>query len=230
VSTVAIIPARGGSKGIPRKNLVPVAGKPLLAWSILQALAADTIESVWVSSDDEEILDIAIRYGASPILRPSELSSDDATSESAWIHSIDFIEARGQSVSCVVGMQPTSPLRSPEDLDKAVRLFKGGDFDSIFSAVEVEDFFVWRSEAENGTQPINYDFKTRKRRQNIEKRYLENGSFYIFSPKLLRAQNNRLGGKIGMSLMEKYKMFQIDNVEDVPLCGVLLNGFGLDKF
>ncbi len=230
MSTVAIIPARGGSKGIPRKNLVPVAGKPLLAWSILQALAADTIESVWVSSDDEEILDIAIRYGASPILRPSELSSDDATSESAWIHSIDFIEARGQSVSCVVGMQPTSPLRSPEDLDKAVRLFKGGDFDSIFSAVEVEDFFVWRSEAENGTQPINYDFKTRKRRQNIEKRYLENGSFYIFSPKLLRAQNNRLGGKIGMSLMEKYKMFQIDNVEDVPLCGVLLNGFGLDKF
>ena len=230
MSTVAIIPARGGSKGIPRKNLVPVAGKPLLAWSILQALAADTIESVWVSSDDEEILDIAIGYGASPILRPSELSSDDATSESAWIHSINFIEARGQSVSCVVGMQPTSPLRSPEDLDKAVRLFKGGDFDSIFSAVEVEDFFMWRPEAENGARPINYDFKTRKRRQNIEKRYLENGSFYIFSPNFLRAQNNRLGGKIGMSLMEKYKMFQIDNIEDVPLCGVLLTGFGLDKF
>src|SRR4051812_6659042 len=110
-ATVAIIPARGGSKGIPKKNLASLCGKPLLAWSILHARAAKRIDSVWVSSDDSEILSVAQAYGARGIRRPDELSGDEASSELAWLHALDHIEDSGMQVARIVGMQATSPLR-----------------------------------------------------------------------------------------------------------------------
>ena len=225
---IAIIPARGGSKGIPDKNLRLVCGKPLLAWSIIQALSVHSINSVWVSSDSEEILGVAKEYGANTILRPERLSGDLASSESAWLHALEEVELSGLSVDLIVGIQATSPIRSGSDLEAAIRQVKGEGLDSLLTVTEIEDFFNWRI-GTNGPESVNYDYRFRKIRQLIEKRFLENGSFYIFRPEILRTLNNRLGGKIGMYLMERHKMFQIDNPEDIVLCESIMRGYGLDK-
>lgn len=224
---VAIIPARGGSKGIPKKNLLTIAGKPLVAWSIEQALNSSKIDSVWVTSDSPEILSVAERFGANPILRPASISGDKATSEEAWIHAVKEIQKHTE-VDLVVCMQPTSPIRGKNDLDEALAMFENGEFDSIFSGTKIEDRFEWRF-TPNGAESLNYDFKNRKRRQELEPKYLENGSFYVVPPSQLITNNNRLGGKIGIYEQEPYKMYQIDNIEDVTLCEVILNGYGFNE-
>lgn len=226
---VAIIPARGGSKGIPRKNLLNLCGKPLVAWSILHARNARAISSVWVSSDDEETLAIAESLGANRIQRPARISGDDATSESAWLHAIDTIEERGIKIDQVVAIQATSPLRESTDLDEGIRMFNNHGLDSLFSATTIEDYFVWKVSESGIVTTVNHDFRNRKRRQEIEKQYLENGSFYIFRPEVIRRDNNRLGGKIGFTLMDRYKMYQIDNPEDVEICSALMIKFGLNR-
>lgn len=225
--TVAIIPARAGSKGIPGKNLRSVCGRPLLAWSIMQARAAKSVDSVWVSSDGDDILAVAEEYGAIPIRRPEALSGDTATSESAWRHALEEIERTGAKIDLIIGMQATSPVRAPSDLDGAITQVRHDGLDSLLTVTEVEDFFNWRMGPE-GPESINYDYRSRKRRQLIEKRYLENGSFYVFRPEILRSLNNRLGGKIGMFVMERFKMFQIDNPDDLALCEAIMRGYGLD--
>lgn len=226
--TVAIIPARGGSKGIPRKNLVDVCGNPLIAWSILQARHARHIDSVWVTSDDDEILEVSETFGALPIKRPTEISGDEASSESAWLHAVNAIEDQGVAVDTVVAMQATSPIREPSDLDSGVQTMRQHGYDSILSVAEVEDFFTWRIGDNGSAQAVNYDYRNRKRRQEIEKRYLENGSFYVFRPEQLRRDNNRLGGRIGLFVMGRHKMFQIDSPDDIELCSGIMRGFGLD--
>jgi N-acylneuraminate cytidylyltransferase len=227
--TVAVIPARGGSKGIPRKNLIDICGKPLLAWSVLQARAARGVDSVWVSSDSDEILDVAVQYGAQPIKRPAELSGDRASSEAAWLHALDAIVAQGHDVEWMIGMQATSPIREPSDIAAALDQVHKEKLDSLLTVVEVEDFFMWRVDEQGQAQSVNYDYRDRKPRQAIEKRYLENGSFYVFRADSLRKHNNRLAGKIGMHVMARHKMFQIDNPEDVLLCQAIMRGYGFDR-
>jgi CMP-N,N'-diacetyllegionaminic acid synthase len=225
---VAIIPARGGSKGLPRKNLAPCCGKPLLAWSILQARGARRIDSVWVSSDDQEILEVAGGYGARPIRRPAELSGDEASSESAWAHALEQIEREGAEVELVVGMQATSPVRESADLDGAVERFRREGLDSLFSCCAIEDFFIWER-SQGALRGVNHDPFRRRRRQAIEPRYLENGSFYVFTPALLRSTGNRLGGTIGVFPQARHKMFQIDDEEGLRLCEAVMRGYGLDR-
>jgi N-acylneuraminate cytidylyltransferase len=225
LNTVAIILARGGSKGIPKKNLIDFCGQPLISWTILQAKLSKFVDSVWVSSDDNEILEIAKEYGAKTILRPAHLSSDSATSESAWLHAINFIEKQFH-IDIVLGLQPTSPLREIDDLDQSIDLFVKNNYDSLFSANEIQDFFIWENNNKN-LNSLNYDFKNRKRRQQIKKKYLENGSFYLFKPRILKENNNRLGGNIGIYLMQKYKMFQIDTKSDLDLCSAIMKSYKL---
>ena len=224
--TVAIIPARGGSKGIPRKNLAELCGKPLLAWSIEQARGARRIDSVWVSSDSPEILEVAVAYGAHPITRPAALSGNAVPSEAVWVHALEVIEAQEGPVAIVVGLQATSPIREPGDLDRAVEMFQAQGFDSLLSCCAIEDFFIWRDE---GGRPVGvtYDYRERKPRQDIGPQYLENGSIYIFTPRLIRETGNRLGGRIGLFVMEKHKMFQVDKPEDLVLCRAVMRAYGL---
>lgn len=225
-TTVAIIPARAGSKGIPSKNIISFCGKPLITWTIEQALSAKGIHSVWVTSDSDDILDVAENCGANTIKRPANISGDEATSESAWLHALDYIEKSGIAVDVVVGLQPTSPIRHFYDIDNALLQFHEEKLNSLFSAVEIEDFFMWKIE-KNITQSINYDYKLRERRQEIVKKYLENGSFYIFKAADIKKYKNRLSGSIGIYLMQKYKMFQIDGLEDVALCEAIMKDFVL---
>ena len=227
---VAIIPARGGSKGIPGKNIIDFCGSPLISWSIKQALNSESISSVWVSSDSDEILECSEKFGANSIVRPNSISGDLATSESAWMHAVEQIEQK-EKVDIIVGLQVTSPLRSKNDIDLALKSYINNNFDSLFSVVEIEDFFMWSFDNDvKKPRSINYDFKNRKRRQDLSKKYLENGSIYVFNPKMLFETTNRIHGEIGLYIMEKYKMFQIDNHEDIELCQKIMKGYKLDNF
>jgi N-acylneuraminate cytidylyltransferase len=225
-----IILARGGSKGIPKKNIIDFCGKPLIAWTILQALDAKEVTDVWVSSDSNEILEIAKYYGANTIIRPEKISGDLEPSESAWLHAVDFIEQQSEnSIDYVLAPQVTSPLRHAIDFSDAIIQIKADGSDSLLSVAEVEDFFIWKQGINENPQSVNYNYRDRKPRQKIEKTYLENGSFYLFKPKVLINDNNRLGGDISLFLMDRYKMFQIDNTEDIELSSVVMKGFNLDK-
>ena len=223
--TLAVIAARGGSKGIPHKNLLDLCGKPLLAWTVQQARAARGVDVVAVSSDSDQILAAAEAAGAVGVRRPDDISGDLASSESAWLNALDAIDARMGRFERVVALQATSPIRESSDIDKALETFDREHLDSLLSVCEVEDYFNWRIGA-HGPEPINYDFRNRRMRQQIETRYLENGSFYVLIPSLLREQSNRLGGKIGFHVMERHKMFQIDRPEDVTLCAAIMRAYG----
>lgn len=223
--TLAVIAARGGSKGIPHKNLLDLCGKPLIAWTVEQARAARGVDVVAVSSDSDDILAAAEAAGAVGVRRPDDISGDLASSESAWLHALEATDQRMGRFERVVALQATSPIREPGDIENALATFDRDHLDSLLSVCEVEDYFNWRIGA-SGPEPINYDYHNRRMRQQIEKRYLENGSFYVLIPSLLREQNNRLGGKIGFHVMERHKMFQIDRPEDVKLCAAIMHSYG----
>lgn len=229
MKTAAIIPARGGSKGIPGKNLKDFCGKPLLAWSILQAKRSRAIDSVWVTSDDSGILAEAEKWGARPIKRPSEISGDRATSESAWLHAMDVVEAGIGAFDAFIGLQCTSPLREPRDIDNGLRIFAEEGLDSMFSGAVIGDFYIWQKDKAGALDSFNYDWRERKRRQDFADQYVENGSFYVFKPGLIRSTNNRLGGRIGVAPMEFWKSFELDTLENWRMCEYLMKGFGLDN-
>jgi N-acylneuraminate cytidylyltransferase len=223
--TLAVVAARGGSKGIPHKNLIDLCGKPLIAWTVLQAAAATGVDVVTVSSDSDAILAAAEAAGAVGVRRPEDISGDLASSEAAWLHALDQIDGRMGPFTRIVALQATSPIREASDIDHALAAFERDRLDSLLSVCEVEDYFNWRV-GKDGPEAINYDYHDRRMRQQIEKRYLENGSFYVFVPQLLRENKNRLGGKIGMHVMERHKMFQIDRPEDIKLCAAIMRSYG----
>ena len=225
----AIILARGGSKGLPGKNIIDFCGKPLLSWTLEQCQQSVCGENIWLSSDSEEILEVASAYGAQPIKRPDEMSGDMADCESAWIHAIDHIEMNSRQVDIVVAPQVTSPLRESSDIDKGVRKFVDNEYDSMFSSSVAEDLFIWVENKDEQLESSTYDYENRGRRQDLHKQYIENGSFYIFKPNILKEFRNRLGGKIGYVEMEFWKMFEIDVASDLRMCAVLMQEYLLGE-
>jgi len=218
---VAIIPARGGSQGVPRKNLRTLAGLPLLAHTVRQALAARLVSRVVVSTDDAEIGAVAREYGADVIPRPPELATSDASSESVLLHALDYL-GRGDShePGVIVFLQCTSPIRREDDIDRAIELFLERKADSLLSVVPSHRFLWHRP---NGVaQSINYDVRARPRRQDMEPQYVENGSIYVLRPWVLRELRNRLGGKIELFVMDSWSQVDIDSVEDFALCEWIL--------
>lgn len=231
VNAVAIIPARGGSKGIPRKNLVDFCGHPLLAWSVAAARRCQRIERVYVSTDCEEIADTASRYGAEAIHRPEKISGDAATSESALLHACEMIaSASGSLPDAVVMLQATSPLRETSELEGALKKYADGAYDAMFSAAPAEDFLIWRGLGEK-MQSVNYDWRNRVRRQDADasdELWIETGSFYITRTELLRETGNRLGGRVGTWTVPMWKSFEIDSIEGLELCEILARYHSLD--
>ncbi len=221
----AIILARGGSKGIPNKNILNFCGKPLISWTIENCFNAG-INSVWVSSDSEEILEISKNSGAQVLKRPNELSNDNSTSEEGWLHAINHIESfQNSKIDFVFAPQVTSPLREASDITKAIKIIDEQKLDSLFSSSVVEDLFFWEKDSSGTLESVNYDWKNRKRRQDISEKFIENGSFYFFKPEILKNNNNRLGGNIGLVKMEFWKMFEIDNKQDFRMCSALMKEF-----
>jgi CMP-N,N'-diacetyllegionaminic acid synthase len=213
--TVAIIPARGGSKGIPQKNLRSLAGRPLIAHSIEDALEAKLVDRVYVSTDDPDIAEVSMKYGAEVILRPEHLANDTASSESALTHALHKIERSGISPDLIVFLQCTSPIRTGHDIDKAIHILQSTETDSGLS-VSPSHRFLWKS-ANGSAKAINYDYQNRPRRQDMEPQYAENGSIYIFKPWVLKNFNNRLGGKISLFPMDELSGHEIDTPADFEL-------------
>jgi YrbI family 3-deoxy-D-manno-octulosonate 8-phosphate phosphatase len=219
---VAVIPARGGSKGIPRKNLAPVGGVPLLAHSILHARQSRHIDLVVVTTDDDEIAATATAFGAEVVRRPAELASDEATSEAALSHALENVRDRfDRNVELVVFLQPTSPLRQPGDLDGAIDRLSAEGADSLFSACGQRGFVWGRSGA--GLRSLTYDFHDRRRRQDLGgEHWEENGSFYVLRPWVLEELGNRLGGEVTIWPMHPLDSFQVDEPGDLQLVTTLL--------
>lgn len=222
---VAIILARGGSKGIPKKNIMNFCGKPLIAWSIEHAKNVSSISNVWVSSDSNEILKIAKKYGSQLIKRPRKLATDKSSSVSAYLHAIKEIEKKDGKIDIVIAVQTTSPVRESKDIENGLKEFRRSNYDSMFSAAEIGDFYIWKETKDGKLRSINYNYKKRARRQTFEKQYVENGSFYIFKPSIIRKYRNQLGGKIGITLMEFWKSFEIDEIDDIEFCGMIMQHY-----
>lgn len=215
--TIAIIPARGGSKGLKGKNIYPVAGRPLLAWTVLQAVQSERIDRVFVSTDDAEIAEVAAAYGAGVIERPQELSGDGASSESALLHAVDLLEQElAIPVGLVVFLQATSPLRKPRDIDRSIERFRAEGADSLISVTKLDDLTVWEKRPQ-GWESVNFDYRNRGMRQQRPAQYIENGSIYLVTPEVLRSTGNRIGRKLSIYEMEFWQTWEIDSVEEIDL-------------
>jgi N-acylneuraminate cytidylyltransferase len=216
----SITPARGGSKGIHRKNILPIAGKPLISHSIEQSLQSSHINRTIVNTDDQEIATVAKNYGAEVIIRPAEISGDTASSESALIHTLEYLkQTEDYEPDLVVFLQCTSPLRQSNDIDKAISQFQDEQADSLLS-VSPGHSFLWEK-IDGIAQSINYDYRNRPRRQDMNPQYRENGSIYIFKPWVLQQYNNRLGGKISLYVMDE-PCIDIDSMLDFEIAEFLL--------
>jgi len=214
---IAIIPARGGSKGIPDKNIIDFCGKPLLAWSILQARECLNIHAVYVSSDSPKILEVAEEYGAIGLKRPKKLATDTATSDSVLLHALDEIKKNIDKIDFLVFLQATSPLRESKDIDAAIKKIMDTQADSLFSMALLDDFCLWKHEA-GCLKGFSFDPFNRGMRQDREPLFLENGSIYVLRPEVLEKNNNRLGGKIEMYEMPYWKSYEIDDLKDIEIC------------
>ena len=213
---IVIIPARGGSKRIKNKNLAVVGGRPLLAHSIIAAKQSKHVTRVIVSTEDEAIAKTAKEFGAEVITRPAQLASDDASSESALIDVLDQLEAAERYIpELVVFLQCTSPARRIGDIDRAIEQLVSSGADSLFSACRNHGL-IWQDN-HGKIDSLSYNYHKRKREQQMEVQYRENGSIYVFSPRLLRDTSNRLGGKIAVYEMDFLSSFQVDNPDDIKL-------------
>jgi len=209
---VALILARGGSKGIPYKNIVPINNKPLLAYTI-NASQKSMIQETWVSTDDLQIKLIAQQYNASVIDRPAALATDTAKSDASLVHF-----ANHNNFNVLVFIQPTSPLLSYQDINRGIEIFINSKYDSVFSVYKEHWVPRWTI---SGT-PDNWDINNRPMRQEVEEKFVENGAFYITSKKALLKSQLRYSGKIGMVEMPINRSFQIDTEDDLKLIKELI--------
>jgi YrbI family 3-deoxy-D-manno-octulosonate 8-phosphate phosphatase len=223
---VAVIPARGGSKGIPRKNVRRVGGVPLVARAIAAARATASVDRVVVSTDDSAIAAVAHEWGAQVIERPSALAGDDATSESALLHALDVLEASGVETEVLVFIQATSPFIDPRDIDVAVDLVRSNEHDCVFSATETYGF-LWSARA-GVAAGVNHDPRVRPRRQDREPHYLETGAFYVMDATGFAAAGHRFFGRIGFVDVAESGAIEVDTEEQLALAQVMAPLFRQD--
>jgi len=218
---LAIIPARGGSKRLPRKNLLNLEGKPLIAWSIKAGLQSDYIDKVVVSSDDEEILSISEKFGAEVVKRPDTLASDTSTTFDAIKHTIDNVEG----YEYVVLLQPTSPLRSVKQIDEAIELLEEKNADAVVSVCEMEHSPLWSNTLDDSLSMENFlsDEVLNKRSQDLEPYFRLNGAIYICKiEKLLEEKSFFLKENIFAYVMSRESSVDVDEEIDFKMANFLL--------
>lgn len=213
---VAIIPARGGSKGVPRKNLRRVGGVPLIGRAVAAALATDGVDRVVVSTDDDEIALTAQEWGAQVVRRPDELSGDTASSESALLHALDDLDAQGVDVGVVAFLQATSPFIDPRALADGIHLVEGDRFDAVFSAVETYGF-LWQRDIAGRAEGVNHDKALRPRRQDREPHFLETGAFYVMDAAGFRHARHRFFGRVGVVAVDETTAVEIDSLDQLEI-------------
>jgi N-acylneuraminate cytidylyltransferase len=210
--TVAVILARGGSKGIPNKNIMTIKNRPLLFYTIQTAIRSG-VDEVWVSTDCSNIKWVAEQSGARVLDRPEKYAKDVSSSEEALLHFAENVD-----FDVLVFIQPTSPLLKSTDLSAALELMDTNDYDSIFSVYR--EHWVPRWSLDN--KPILWDTDRRPRRQDMTDMFVENGAFYITKRDDLLKSGLRYSGKIGTYEMPQSRSFQIDTMDDVYIIEKLL--------
>ncbi|MFI9771471.1 cytidylyltransferase domain-containing protein [Streptomyces sp. NPDC052415] len=228
---LAVIPARGGSKGVPAKNLAPVGGVPLVTRAVRECLAARLVTDVVVSTDDQAIAAAAREAGAEVVLRPAAIAGDTATSEAAVLHAMDTHEAlHGARVDVVMLVQCTSPFVIREDIDgvAAAVVENGAD-----TAVTVAPFhgFVWRDAEEpaDGGVGVNHDKSYRPRRQDRPQDYLETGAAYAMDAAGFRTHNHRFFGRTELVRTDPARVLEIDDPHDLARARALAPLFDADR-
>ena len=211
---VSVILARGGSKGIPKKNLIDINGKPLIQFSI-EACQSSKVNDTWVSTDCKQIKAVALSLGAKVLDRPEELSSDIASSEGALLHFSHIVD-----FDILVFIQPTSPLIQSNDINKGLDLLLNSShkYDSVFSCYKEHWIPRWNLDI----KPSQWDIQNRPRRQDMPEKLVENGALYITTKQQLSDSRLRYGGNIGYIEMPMDRSFQIDTLDDLKLIKKLL--------
>lgn len=216
---VALIPARGGSKGLKKKNLHPVNKKPLILWTIESAISAHSLKKIFVSSDDNSILKIASKEGVNCIIRPTNLAEDSSSMESVITHSIEQIDKQGIKFKYLVLLQPTSPLRDSTDIDEACKKFIQLKADSLISVTNVESSVLKTLVSDNdGFLSAAFDNKfPSMNRQELPLAYKPNGAIYIIDKKLFLDSQTFFQNNTAMYEMNADKSIDVDSIEDINI-------------
>ena len=223
---LAIIPARGGSKGLPRKNIIDLNGKPLIAWSIEAALNSAYISTVVVSSEDEEILEVAKQWGAKPLRRPDALAEDTTASEPVILHALEEMQSRqNQGYDYLVLLQPTSPLRSSRHIDAAFEKLFNSDANALISVASYDNK-VLKSFLEDGNgylHGIANDQFPFMRRQDLPPVYMPNGAIYIIDVKAFLKDKKLFTSHTIPFEMDERSSVDVDTIDDVEIAKKYLN-------
>jgi CMP-N,N'-diacetyllegionaminic acid synthase len=221
---IALIPARGGSKGLPRKNILPFVGKPLIAWTIEQAIASNCLARVIVSTDDDEIAEVAKKYRADvPFIRPKELATDDATASDVISHAVDYLLKHDGPFDILLLLQPTSPLRTSQDIDNAIALLFAKKAKAVVSVCEAEHHPYWSNTLpEDGCMKdfIRPDIM-HKNRQELPAFYRINGAIYLTYCDYLQETKSFFGKKTYAYIMPLERSIDIDTKVDFRLAEIL---------
>ena len=218
MKTIAFIFARGGSKGLRRKNLLELGGISLVGRAVKQALAVAGIERVIISTDDQEIADEAVIHGAEcHFLRPDSLATDTASEWDAWRHAVEWLEQNLGSFDLFVSVPATSPLRRPEDIENAIKLYEGGEVEMVItgSAAERNPYFNMVKQCDNGEVALVCAEKSITRRQDAPKIYDMTTVAYVTSPQYVAQYTNLWGGRTKISLVPKRRAADVDTLEDL---------------
>ncbi len=228
-SVLALIPARGGSKGLPHKNVLPFAGKPLIAWTIESALGSEHVDRTLVTTDDEAIAEAARSAGAEvPFLRPADLASDTSPSIDAVLHALDFLESGGETFDYLALLEPTSPLRAPGDIDRAIRLLASNHdcADAVVSVGEIhmEHPSIAKSvDSEGFLRPYLTDSEKVTRRQELGAALFPYGVVYLAKTSVLREQRTFYPELTLPLPIERWQGYEIDDVYDLVCAEAVLN-------
>lgn len=223
LKVVAVIPARGGSKRLPGKNLIKLAGKPLIAWTIEAAIESATFDEIVVSSDDNRILAEASKYDNIITLnRPDYLASDTATTTDAVAHALDELEDRGIRFHVVAVLQPTSPLRKAEDITAALGQFLEHQGEILVSVCELDHPLEWSGALDSNCRLVGLH-NSLHRSQDYEKRYRLNGAIYICRRENIQAGKPLIAEAPLAYVMPRLRSLDIDTSLDLKLCELILN-------
>ena len=225
---LALIPARGGSKGLPGKNIKPLLGKPLIAWTIEQAKASKYIDRIIVSTDDKEIAAVAKKYGAEvPFMRPKELATDKAKGIDVVFHAMSWFRKneKNRQYDLIMLLQPTSPLRTAEDIDKAIELLFFKKAKAIVSVCEVDHHPLWVNTLPKNGCMKNFIRKEvlNKNRQDLPTFYRLNGAIYLAYCDYLKKQKSFFGEETFAYIMPRERSIDIDSELDLKLAEILKN-------
>ncbi|WP_028862343.1 cytidylyltransferase domain-containing protein [Psychromonas aquimarina] len=223
---LAIIPARGGSKRLPRKNILSLAGKPLIAWSIDAAIGSQIFDQIIVNTDNSEIAEIAEQFGATvPFLRPEALASDTASSIDVIKHTLLWYLEKGVHFTEVVLLQATSPLRNSNDIKEAFDIYTGKAASSVLSVCEVDHPTQWCNTLDDSLSMNNFvkESKRKSRSQDFDKEFRLNGAIYIWNVEQFLTQNAAIIEPSFASIMPRIRSIDIDEEIDFKIAQCLLD-------